>query len=78
MKIKHIYIITHKFIENFSVSLDTVEWALLYSNNSSPNIRQMYICNTQYTANCVSVRVGEGNLIARCKHPSGHRIKHMV
>ena len=35
------------------------------------------ICNTQYTANCVGVRVGEGNLITGCKHSSNHSIKHM-
>ena len=33
-------------MKNFSAYLDTVEWALVHTKNSPPNIRQMYL---QYT-----------------------------
>ena len=47
-------IITQKFIENFSASLDTVEWALFHLKNLPPNIRQMYL---QYVYSIVIVLV---------------------
>ena len=73
-------VITQKVIENVSASLDTVRWALFHPKNHHQTSDKC-ICNTQYTANCVGVRVGvrvgEGNLIAGCKHSSNNSIKHM-